>query len=277
MKILEDQNLDKYTTVHIGGTAKRILSPESTEELIEIIEKENPEYFIGGGSNLLIADREFDLVVDLRNFNKELVHQGDGIFRAGASVRLQELINEINECGYGGIEYLYSVPGLVGGAVVMNAGRGKKYNQAVSDYIISVDVVRDGKIVTVTKENCGFSYRNSIFRNGTDIVVSCLFKFPEMGSEESAQRKKERLELCRKVQDSSKPNFGTVFCESNGRIMNYVKKHKTGGKVHFSGKTPNWILNDGGSFDDAISAIRKVELYHKLLFKKCKREVIVWE
>lgn len=277
MKQLKNEKLSNHTTIRLGGIAKTFLIPESIDELCNVIQDKNPKYFIGGGSNLLISDRDFDLVVSLKNFDTKLKHEGNGVFRAGASMRLQSLINQINEAGYGGIEYLYSVPGLVGGAVVMNAGRGKKYHQTISDYIISVDVIRDGKIVTMRKEDCGFSHRNSVFKSNKYIVVSCVFKFPEMKREESAARKKERLELCRKRQDSSKPNFGTVFFEENARIMNYVRKHKIGGKVHFSEKTTNWIINEGGTFDDAVNAIKRVELLHRLLLKKCKREVIIWE
>ncbi len=277
MKCVENQKLDKYTTVRIGGIAKRLMTPESVEELAGLIREEKPSFFIGGGSNLLIADREFDLVVDLKQFNTGFVDKGDGVFEVGASVRLQQLINQINEKGYGGIEYLYSVPGLVGGAVVMNAGRGKKYNQTISDYIISVDILRDGAPMTLNKEACGFAHRESVFKNSGDIVTGCTFRFPQMSNEESERRKKERIELCKKVQDASKPNFGSVFCESNPRIMEYSRKRKIGGKVHFSGKTANWIINEGGSFEDALSAIRRVEFLHRLFFRKCRREVIVWE
>ena len=277
MKELTNQNLSKYTTVRIGGVAKRMLVPESVDELIEIVRKESPKYFIGGGSNLLIADREFDLVVDLRSFNTTFEIVGEGIFKVGASVRLQKLINSVNEAGYGGLEYLYSVPGLVGGAVVMNAGRGKKYNQTISDYILSVDVLREGKLITIQKDECGFSHRDSVFKNSADLVLGCVFKFPLMDTAESDKRKKERIELCKEVQDASRPNFGTVFRESDPKIMNIVKQKQIGTNVHFSGKTQNWILNEGGNFDDAISAIKKVEFLHKLAFKKCSREVIVWD
>ncbi len=277
MKILENQSLGKYTTIRIGGTAKRFLIPESVDELINLVLKESPEYFIGGGSNLLVADREFDTVVSLKEFNPVLEFQGNGIFKVGASVRLQCLINNINEEGYGGIEYLYSVPGLVGGAVVMNAGRGRNYNQAISDYILSVDILRDGKVITLEKGECGFEYRKSVFKNSNALVLGCTLKFPVMDKTESEQRKRERLDFCRKSQDTSKPNFGTVFCESNAGIMNLIKKRQLGKKVHFSGKTQNWLLNDGGDYDCAINAIKKVEMLHRLLLKKCIREVIVWE
>ena len=277
MKILDNVPLNKLTTVHIGGIAKRFLIPESLDELINASQNEHPDYFIGGGSNLLISEREFDLVVDLRSFNTEFEHLGNGQFKVGASLRLQSLIGKINQAGYGGIEYLFSVPGLVGGAVAMNAGRGKQHHQSISDHVVSVDVVRNGQVITLSKKKCEFSYRNSVLKNNSDIILSCILQFPEMSAEESTARKEERIELCRKKQDTSKPNFGSVFCESNARIMNYAKKHKLGAKVHFSGKTPNWIVNEGGTFEDALTAIKKVELLHKLFFKKCKREVIVWE
>lgn len=277
MKRAENQGLDQYTTIRIGGIAKRLLMPESVDELADLVKAEKPKYFLGGGSNLLIADREFDLVVVLRDFNPTFVHEGDGVFRVGASVRLQQLINRVNEMGYGGIEYLYSVPGLVGGAIVMNAGRGRKYNQTISDYILSVDILRDGMPMTLGRDECRFSHRNSIFRNSSDLVTGCTLRFPQMSPEDSAGRKRERIEHCKAVQDASKPNFGTVFCESNSRIMDYARKHKLGSKVHFSGKTANWLLNEGGNYEDALAAIKKVELLHKLAFQKCRREVIVWD
>ncbi len=277
MIVLENESMIKHTTVRIGGVAKRFLIPEAVDELTSLIHDENPQFFIGGGSNLLISEREFDLVVGMKRFNKDFQHLGEGVFKIGASLRLQDMINRINEIGYGGPEYLYSVPGLVGGAIVMNAGRGKKYPHSISDYIISIDVLRNGKLVTLKKSDGFFSYRDSAFKHNGDIVVSTIMKFPEMLEEESIDRKRNRLDLCRNIQDASKPNFGSVFCESNSHIMKYVKKHEMGGKVHFSGKTSNWILNDGGTFNDALSTIKKVECLHKIFMQPCKREVIVWE
>lgn len=279
MIIKKDEMLCKHTTVKIGGMASEYLVPESVEELMDIVENRHPEYFIGGGSNILIPDKRYEFVVDLSEFNKSFECKGNGVFCVGASVRLQSLINGINEMGYGGIEYLYSVPGLVGGAIVMNAGRGRVYQQSISDYINSVEVLKDGSIITINKNECLFDYRTSIFKNEKMIVLSCVFCFPEMDKSETEKLKKERITLCREKQDNSAPNFGTVFSKCDSRIMKFVKKVKMGGKhTHFSGKTENWIINQkGGSYSEAVSAIKKAESIHKILGKKCEREVIVWE
>ena len=276
---LKNEDLSKHTTVKIGGTAQRFIIPESTEDLINIVNMEHPKYYISGGSNLLINNRTFDLVVSLKSFDSSIYAQSDGVYKVGASTRLQALIKQINGDGFGGIEYLYNVPGLVGGAVAMNAGTGRKQGRAISDYIVSLEVINNGELVTMGAEECGFSYRDSFFKSHPDcIITSVLFQFPTMAQEESSRARKEKMQYYIEKQDSSYPNFGSVFRESNYRIMVIVRKLKIGNNVHFSGKTVNWILNENhGTYHDAITAIRIVERLHKLFGQKITREVITWE
>ncbi len=276
---IKNADLSKYTTVRIGGTARKLLIPESTEELLETVNTQRPEYFISGGSNLLINDRDFDLVVSLKSFDDSIADLSGGMYRVGASANLQKVIRKINDDGYGGIEYLCNVPGLIGGAVAMNAGTGRKQNRSISDHIISIDAIIDGKTVTMKKEDCGFSHRNSFFREHPEcIIISVLFRFREMTREESDRAKEEKMRYYREKRDASHPNFGSLFRQSNYRIMLVARKFKIGKRVHFSGKTVNWIINeDHGSYSDAIKAIKKVEMMHRMLGQKIKREVIVWE
>lgn len=281
MKILQDVDLSAFTTIRIGGIARKMLIPESADEMLKIIEQQGdtPLRIVGGGSNLLIANRDFDVVVNIREMDKSIHSFGNGMFRVGASVRLQKLINTINEAGFGGIEYLYSVPGCVGGSVAMNAGEGGINPPTIADYLISVEAVMDGVRITLLKEDCRFSFRNSAFKNHNCVILAATFQFPEMREEKSAQLKSDRLALCKRRQDSAKPNFGSVFSECSGKIMWLAKKLRIGNqKVHFSEKTPNWLINEGGgTYEDAIAAIRKVEFLHRLLGKTCCREVITWE
>lgn len=225
MEVKEKEDLARYTTFKMGGIAEKMYFPESEEELVELIAEGNKKHLISGGSNLLIAEKIFPEVINLRKFSDKIEIFENGCFVVGASVRLQKLINTINENGYGGIEYLYSVPACVGGAIVMNAGRGKTHNLFISDYIMAVKVLYQGKVLWLEKEDCLFSYRASVFKNNQDyIILAAKFCFPAMSKEESGRLKKERLELCKKVQDSSAPNFGTVFCTANQHIMWIMQK-----------------------------------------------------
>lgn len=278
MRVLIDESLSKHTTFRMGGIVKQMLIPDNVDELISIMEKEKNILFIGGGSNLLINDKKiFDNVICLKSFNKEFIYLGDGKYKVGASISLQELIKHTNDEGYGGIEYLYSVPGLVGGAVVMNAGRGKGMNKTISDYIVEVAYLKDGQIQVIKKKDCEFSHRNSIFKNNNLIILSVTFQFEKGNSLELAELRKKRITYVKKVHDTSKPNFGSVFCESNPYIMKYFKMFSGRSKVHYSKKTVNWLLNEGGSYEEAVKEINRVKRLHKLLHKKCRQEVIQWD
>lgn len=280
MKVLSNVELKKYTTVRIGGIAEKFIIPQNIEELTDVMRKDNPKYLIGGGSNLLISERTFDMVVCLREFADYVNDLGEGEFEVGASVRLQKLIMTINEKGYGGIEYLYSVPGLVGGAVVMNAGRGKSYNKTISDYIKKVTVLYEGKILEINKEDCGFEHRNSMFKNSEYIILSVIFNFPKQSVEVSKKLREERILLCKENQDSKGYNFGSVFMEANTKILRIFKKYgsKKNKHVYFSKKTLNWLINDGeGTFDEALRNIEMVNKVHKIFRKDCTPEVIIWK
>lgn len=282
LKRLNNVELKKYTTIKIGGIAENFYIPESVEELQMLMEELKNEtiYLLAGGSNLLINDEKiFKHVICLLEFNQSLEIREDRTVYAGGSVRLQKFINILNQNGLGGIEYLYSVPGTVGGAIVMNAGRGKKYNQCISDYIIAVDVLENGKILTYKKEECQFSYRNSRFKNQKGIVVGVHFQFKEDSVENLKRAKEARIAFSRERQDHSGSNFGSVFCESSPKAMNLIKLIGLGnvGDVRFSKKTANWILNRGNAkFSDVMKMIERAKKVNRLFRKDAKLEVIIW-
>ena len=282
MKVYRDELLSKYTTVRIGGITKTMLVPETVEELINIIAEESPKYFVGGGSNLLISDEhDFEVVVSLREFDKSIENNGDGRYTVGASVRLQQLINAINMDGYGGIEYLYSVPGLVGGAIVMNAGGSVLEGNAISDFIVSVTVLKEGKVIRLPRSKCDFSYRDSIFKKeDACIVLSVEFQFQKQTMNISKKKIVERQALTKKIHDLSYPNFGSVFKVYNSRIMCAILKFPWRNKkgVCFSKKTQNWLINKGdGTYRQARRKIAFIKLIHRLFSCDCIEEVVIWK
>lgn len=283
MLIKENESLSKYTTFRMGGYAEKIYFPETVEELCNLVrDNENiREYIIGGGSNLLINDKKkYDSVLCLKNFNKKIEFMGEGRYYIGASVHLQKMIKFINKDGFGGIEYLVSVPGLVGGAIYMNAGRGKKYGECISDYLLSVDILVNDNIKIIKKEDCAFSYRASVFQNMSNcIILGATFKFPNVSREDSSAKILERMNLCKRIQDMSAPNFGTVFCESNKYIMAFTKIIHPGYKngCAYSSRTTNWMLRgENGTYDQAIRLLNKIKKWHCLFGQECRTEVRIW-
>ncbi|NLY04320.1 MAG: FAD-binding protein [Campylobacter sp.] len=286
MKILNDISLKKYTTIKIAGVAKELFFPQSEKDLNDWFKKNknSPLYILGGGSNLLINDEKiFEKVLCLKELDTRIIKLEDGRYYVGASVFLPKFIKTINKDGFGGIEYLFSVPALIGGAIFMNAGRGKKYNLSISDYIEDVIVydyaLNEKKVYK--KEECYFGYRNSRFKNEKSIILGANFKFDSFPIEELDQKRKERVSLAKKTQDSRGGyNFGSVFKKNNKYIMKLVKILPIGYKngVSFSSKTSNWLINKGdGTFKQAIKLINFVEILHKILFLKIEKEIIIWE
>ena len=282
--ITYNADLSKMTTMKIGGTASVLYSPESVAELQDVLKKIGDEdyYIISGGSNLLINDKKtFPHVISMRNMNTEIKAIGNGLFYLGASVRIQTAIKEMNKQGYGGLEQFYSIPALIGGMVFMNAGVGKKKNDAIGDYVVSVDVIDRGKVTTLMRDECQFAYRKSIFQNNPRmIIIGATIQSEEIKADEAENRIKNRMNYVQKTQDHSGANFGTLCSNADTRLValaRFLHKGNTEG-VHFSLKRPNCLINSGkGTFDQAMYLIRSVKRIHKIFHKPCELEVRIWE
>ena len=285
MKILENEKLDKYTTFKVGGIAKKLFFPENIEDIVDLYKQDSTifKYIISGGSNLIINDeKEFENVICMREFEKKINKVDECQYYISSSLRLQEVINKINSDNCGGIEYLFSVPALIGGAIYMNAGRGKKFNQSISDYIEKVVYFENGEIKEKEKNDCQFNYRTSLFKGKDNIIIlGAYFKFNKIEESEAQELVKKRIELCKEKQDMSYPNFGSVFSNYNERIMKFIRvTSKLDGKkqVHFSSKTLNWLLKgEAGNFQQTMNKIERVKKLHNFLGKKVELEAIVWE
>ncbi len=218
-------------------------------------------------------------VICLREFNDDISYDGDMV-NVGAGVRLQRLILEVNERGLGGIEYLFSVPGTVGGAIYMNAGRGKMHDKSISDYLVSVRVLINGEVKEFDKEECQFAYRKSLFQKMDDaIILSGTFSFPQMAKSISSKMREERIKLAEKNQDNRYANAGTTFSEANAIIMKLFMVTAKNKKIGccFSDKTLNWLQNRGqGTYKEALTLISKVKVVHKIFHQKCRVEICIW-
>lgn len=201
--IQTDINLQPYNTLNISARAKLFASIESEKQLKTILNStaiENEQIFVlGGGSNILFADDFDGLIIHVNIKGREIVRETDEhiFLRIGAGENWHELVRYCVEQGWGGIENLSLIPGMVGAAPIQNIGA---YGAELKDVFVSLDSleINSGNKRSFNKDECRFGYRDSIFKNelkGKVIVTAVvlkLSKYPEINTSYGAI--KTRLE-----------------------------------------------------------------------------------
>ena len=166
------------------------MSAETENEVVEAVDfaRENDLdlFVLGGGSNVLISDDGFDGVV-LRITLKGISLAAEKDDAVSVTARAGEdwdaFVKFCVEKKFAGIECLSGIPGFVGGTPVQNVGA---YGQEVAETIASVRVFdrKSNGILELTKADCRFAYRASIF-NTTEknrfIVLAVTFALKKDG------------------------------------------------------------------------------------------------
>jgi UDP-N-acetylmuramate dehydrogenase len=166
--IHENVALAPLTTFRIGGAARYFVDAPTEEALLDAIhfayDRNLPLFVLGGGSNLLVADSGFPgLVLKVGIKGVDFGPDRDRtIVRSGAGEEWDALVASCIQRGLAGIECLSGIPGSVGGTPVQNVGA---YGQEVSEVLVGVRAYdRVGsKIVDLSREDCRFTYRASLF------------------------------------------------------------------------------------------------------------------
>ena len=175
-------DLSKYTSLHVGGPAKKIVNVSTQDEIIAAIEAagDSPVLILGGGTNVLIADSGFEGTV-IRISNNSVESEIDACSGAtltiGAGEDWESFVMTSIERGFAGLETLSGIPGTVGAAPIQNIGA---YGHEVSEFITRVRTYdrQEKAIKTFTRNECEFSYRNSHFKShpGRYVVLEVQFQ-----------------------------------------------------------------------------------------------------
>ena len=159
----KDETLKKHTTMRVGGNAKYVFFPTSSDEIKAIISycKDNNEKYIliGNGSNIIFSDKGYDgIVIKLSANMSKISAEGERIYAEAGAV-LSKVANLARDNELTGMEFAAGIPGTIGGAVSMNAGA---YGGEMKDIIEYVDILEDGNIVRYDNADMKFGYRRSI-------------------------------------------------------------------------------------------------------------------
>ena len=213
-KILRDIPMFMHTTFKTGGKADFYAVPECYEDIIKLLNFAEmysvPVFILGGGANILVSDKGIrGLVIDMKDISKISFNNNRCSAQAGFSV--SDLAKAAAENDLSGLDFIYGMPGSVGGAVWMNA---RCYDVSISDILISVDYLDNNLEIKSLKDTDltkNFSYKHSPFQNSSNVILSATFKL-EKGNKKSIWNKMEQHKNDRENKGHYKyPSAGSVF------------------------------------------------------------------
>ncbi|MBX9729311.1 MAG: UDP-N-acetylmuramate dehydrogenase [Sphingopyxis sp.] len=160
-----------------GGAAEWLFEPQDANDLADFLAALDPSVpvmALGLGSNLIVRDGGVSgVVVRLGKAFAKVEQIDETGLRCGGGASGILVSSTARDAGIGGLEFLRSIPGTVGGFVRMNGGA---YGRETSDILVDCDVVlRSGQLATLPVEALGYSYRHSELPEGA-IVVSATFR-----------------------------------------------------------------------------------------------------
>lgn len=177
-------SLAELTTLRVGGPAREVVVVESETEIIDTVRALDaagePVLILGGGSNLLIGDDGFDgtvVKINNRGISAEESACSGAVVRVGAGESWDALVQRAVESDWSGLETLSGIPGLVGATPIQNVGAyGAEVSQTI-ETVVTLDR-QTGQRKTFFAADCGFGYRDSIFKQtpGRYVVLSVTFQ-----------------------------------------------------------------------------------------------------
>ena len=255
--VYADYPLAPLTTWKIGGPAEFLAVPQDLEDVLalhrEAAHRGCPLFFLGRGSNVLIADAGLPgVTLHLAKSFQKLERQSTSV-RVGAGVGLPRLAQIMAAGGQGGFEFLAGIPGTVGAAVRLNAGA---HGQNLGRILKQVWVVTpDLELKELTGSEIAPGYRTSrLLQLPHWLVLEVEFCLQEEVSPEEIQRRMRALLEERRARQPSHPRTcGSVFKNPPdgppaGRLIEEAGwKGRSLGAAQVSRKHANFIINRGGA------------------------------
>lgn len=236
MNIQPNFPLSEITYYKIGGVAEFLLEIENEEDIsraFEFIQTNNIKNVLclGLGANILINESFNGAVLWFcKAESKSILMQKYGLVKVFAGVILDDLIQYSFSNNLVGLEWAGGLPSTVGAAARGNVGA---FGGEIKDTIQSVEffeITPNGSAMQNEKKeyrnaDCNFSYRNSIFKNNKNIIItSVTFKLKEASTQEIEKAKEEYLshiDYRNTHHPMTYPSCGSVF-------KNIVSKDQVG-------------------------------------------------
>ncbi|HNA79272.1 MAG TPA: UDP-N-acetylmuramate dehydrogenase, partial [Turneriella sp.] len=199
----------------------------------------------------------------------EILHRSADrlVVRVPASARAPLAGKKISALGYGGLEFLTTIPGHFGGSVIQNAGC---YGHELRDSLVTVEAVRTGQVATVSNASCEFAYRDSIFkRDNSAWIASATLELAAGDSAAIAARIEDYKNRRIASQPKNRRSAGSIFKNpapgvSPKKAWQLIDeaglRGVSQGGAEISAEHCNFIVNNGsGSAADVLHLIHLIE------------------
>ncbi len=259
--------LSRLSTFHIGGDADYLLTPSTPQCVIEALRFLKTEgirhLILGRGSNLLFDDAGYRGVIVSTAGLTQIQIEGTRVV-AQAGVSDNALASAAAKAGLSGMEFLFGIPGSVGGAVYMNAGA---YDGEISQILKRVHCfsIEEQREVSFRADECELGYRHSVFHERKWVILSTEFELIP-GDTDTIQAKMEELMRRRaEKQPLNYPSAGSTFKRYPGKYTAQMidqagLKGASVGGAQVSEKHAGFLINRGGATcEDMRALIRLVK------------------
>ncbi|HEX5040646.1 MAG TPA: UDP-N-acetylmuramate dehydrogenase [Candidatus Limnocylindria bacterium] len=248
-----DAPLAPLTTLRVGGPADRLVAPDSLDDLVRAVEAALdagvPYFILGKGSDLVVADAGIRGLV-IRPRAGEAAIDGTRL-RAEAGASMTGLAKRCARDGLAGFDWAISIPGSFGGAIWANAGA---HGGEIADVVTEVEVFDPGDRARhrLTRDDCGFGYRESRFKHGAEVVLSGELALGRGDPAEITALVDGHQARRRATQPLADQNAGSVFRNPSGdhagRLVEAagLKGHRIG-TARVSELHANFIVADRGA------------------------------
>jgi UDP-N-acetylmuramate dehydrogenase len=244
-----------------GGTAEWLFEPKDADDLSDFLaglDPAVPVMALGLGSNLIVRDGGVPgVVVRLGKAFSFAERVDETALRCGGGTSGILVSSTARDAGIGGLEFLRSIPGTVGGFVRMNGGA---YGREVKDVLVECAVVlRDGTRRTLALDDLGYTYRHSELPDGA-IVVSATFR-GEPGEPAAIQAEMDRIAAAREASQPLRSKTGGSTFKNPAGHKAWELVDGAGcrglriGDAQVSEKHCNFLLNLGQATSADIEAL----------------------
>ncbi|MEN0651491.1 MULTISPECIES: UDP-N-acetylmuramate dehydrogenase [Hyphobacterium] len=266
-KYVENAPLADVTWLRVGGPAQVLYLPADEADLARFLAEtpeEIPVTILGAGSNTLVRDGGVPGVTVRLTAPFGRVTAEDGArVRAGAAALDKKVAQTAAKAGIGGLEFFVGVPGLIGGALRMNAGC---YDRETKDVLIEAAALdRLGRRIVVKADELGYAYRHSEAPDDW-IFVEALFQ----GAPDVPEAVTARMDVITARREATQPirekTSGSTFRNPDPPGTPDQRKAwklidaagwrgKRIGGARFSEMHANFLINDGTATAADLEAV----------------------